>query len=381
MRVYIPKEEHNTMLYFTRYHDLPIQFDQENFVIVNDPADADIIPVAHSMQEWSGSDAESRVREMGVDISNKLVLILMHTHVSEVDDFDTWNYHLMKEWFPYTKNVAIVDPNMGNTKQIVYNFYWNRHKAYYFDYDQFDLTNRLWSMNATKEMYALNDIPERKQLDKVFLSLNKIRPAVDGALLTRDQYRSRIYSEINRDEDCYYSDWSDPNNIKFIETQQTVRTLASGEVEEIAPGQFAGWWPVAHRYWDTSLVSIYVETLAVSQNSNSRLLSEKTYDPLIHGHFILPFGYSGLVDDIRRAGFQLPTWINYDYDGIVDDEQRFQVFLRSAEKLRRKSRFELEHLYVQDRDMLVHNRNLFRDQPYDRLSKRIFEWLLVHRRN
>jgi hypothetical protein len=140
-----------------------------------------------------------------------------------------------------------------------------------------------------------------------------------------------------------------------------------------------GWYPIANHYYQGTYFSMYCETITGNENLfeetiKYRSITEKTWDPLIKGHFILPFGYMGLVDDIRSYGFKLPDWIDYSYDTLPNTDERFDSYANSAKKLLDLSIDELHELYKKDRDILVHNRELFWTRPYDSLHDKVINF-------
>ena len=82
----------------------------------------------------------------------------------------------------------------------------------------------------------------------------------------------------------------------------------------------------------------------------------------------MPFSYPGIVNDLKNMyGFKFPDWINYSYDSIEDDAERFHEFMKSFARLRFLSLTDLENLCARDIDILIHNRQVFYDRPYDSL--------------
>jgi len=111
------------------------------------------------------------------------------------------------------------------------------------------------------------------------------------------------------------------------------------------------------------LVSVYTETLVI-KGRGVRSITEKTFDPLIQGNFILPFGYPGLIKDILSYGFKLPNWIDYSYDTVSDDDSRFDRYIESLKKLNDYSLDELFNMAKNDLNILEHNRSIFYSRPY-----------------
>ncbi len=88
---------------------------------------------------------------------------------------------------------------------------------------------------------------------------------------------------------------------------------------------------------------------------------------MIKGHFILPFGYAGIIEDIKSYGFILPDWIDYSYDKIQNNDQRFAKFLKTVKETV-EIPLESWHIhYTKSFDIIRHNRQVFFNRPYDSL--------------
>jgi hypothetical protein len=105
-----------------------------------------------------------------------------------------------------------------------------------------------------------------------------------------------------------------------------------------------------------------------------RSITEKTWDPLIKGHFIIPYAYQGMIQDLRDYGVKLPTWIDYSYD-TADDTHRFEQYLQSVKQFLATDIQTLKKLYYQDQDILLHNRQLWFNAKHRNVYKSIKRWL------
>ena len=132
---------------------------------------------------------------------------------------------------------------------------------------------------------------------------------------------------------------------------------------------------MANHYYNSSYISIYIET--ITTGVYTKTITEKTWDPLIKGHFILPYGYSGLVKDIQSYGFIIPEWIDYSYDQELDDHRRWEKYEQSVKRILKKFP-EVDELYQKDKTILEHNRNLFFTRPYDTLYDKIKRFRSAH---
>lgn len=125
-----------------------------------------------------------------------------------------------------------------------------------------------------------------------------------------------------------------------------------------------GWWPANNAYYNSTTVSIYIETITYGTAIKS--ITEKTWDPLIKGHFILPFGYHGMIKDLKdRYNFKFPEWIDYSYDNYDNDLERWFKYTESVKKLfSTKSAKDLFELKIKDKDILIYNRQQFFRRKY-----------------
>jgi len=365
INVFIPNEEFNPLLLHNRYHDLPFVLEPDKFNIVDKVKYADVIPDIR-YQDTPGFRMEDKIRFLGPDFKNQWILRMLHTHVAEAIPSSSNKYE-KEPWLPYTKNIIVVDTNLKNTEEVAYNFLWNRQKAYFVDYDKFDLVNRLWTQLATKKMYELRPIPnfELGMPTDMKKFLMPGRTTFDRGAV-RVGFRLRLKEVAKITDDSFYSDWN-PDNPMLLWPEERLFDTQTELFDN-----FAGWWPIANEYYIKSFVSVYVETITYTNNNISNVITEKTLDPLIKGHFILPFGYAGLIEDIKNFGFKLPTWIDYSYDKILDVEKRFDAYLESFSKVRNLDLSKFIEYHNRDRiDILEYNRNLFFTKPYDSLYEKL----------
>lgn len=366
INVFISNINFNPLLLLNKHHDLPFVLEPDKFNIVDRVKYADVIPDV-TWQDKPGLRMEDKIKFLGPDFKNQWILRMMHTHVVEQTDLSFFNTREKESWLPYTKNIIIVDTNLKNTEEVTYDFLWNRQKAYFVDYDKFDLSNRLWTRDASKKMYALRPIPNFKlgvpNDMKKFLMPG--RTTVESGAV-RINFRLRLKEIVKAVDDSFYSDWN-PDNPMLLWPEERIRNSQKELFEN-----FAGWWPIANEYYINSFVSVYVETITHTNSSISNVITEKTLDPLIKGHFILPFGYAGLIEDIKNFGFKLPTWIDYSYDKILNAEERFCAYLKSFLKLRSLDLSKFIEYHNRDRiEILEYNRNLFFTKPYDSLYEKL----------
>ncbi len=344
---------------------LLFHYEKHRFTFVSQIDEAEIIPLPFI----TGIDEKyiQYLKELGV--TNQLIVLLDINHIG-----DTATTTLEKNYLNifliscgYRSITVHCDHSVFTDTLIHYDYLWNRQKIYFTDYDNYDLSNRLWTFKSTKKMFDLSDIKPKKLIKK-FLVPNKTykqefisnTTGIDQSHTLRSKCRV-VLEKALLEEDCYFSN---PSNYIFLEPQECSAEILN-DYHFFNMGM--GFQPVANRYYENSAVSVFVESLA-SAESKQREVTEKTFNPLIKGHFILPFSYPGIVSDLKNMyGFKFPDWINYSYDSIEDDAERFHEFMKSFARLRFISLTDLENLCTRDVDILMHNRQVFYDRPYDSL--------------
>lgn len=149
---------------------------------------------------------------------------------------------------------------------------------------------------------------------------------------------------------------------------------SSENLSDHLSGKNAGFLPIHNAYYDNSVISIYTETLilgdldrsSVEKNMLQQVTgpTEKTFNPLIKGHFILPFGHHGLVRLLREEyNFRFPTFINYEYDEEINDLIRWFKFKAEVTRVLNSQPTQLYQQKVLNKSILEHNREQFMHGP------------------
>jgi len=361
-------------LYF-RWDGAILEFDKDKWIYVDNIEDADIIPIFGPGN--TDDPYYDNILEKALRLPNKPWLAFMDTrHIGEGDHSSHRKETCFQKFLNrYDKLIYVHQDNKFiDNQSVYYDFCFDRQKAYFIDYDKFDLSpGRCWTYDSTKKMFELEDIKLTK-LSKKFLVPNKTY-AKDYFIYDvgdSNSFRSQVRSKLRKivlEEDCYFSD---PDNLIFLLPNEP---HLQPETERHFLTGGCGFLPLKNSYYQTSAVSVYVETIS---QSNKELVpkigcvSEKTFNPLIKGHYILPFGYQGLIKDlIEIYGFRMPDWIDYNYDNIIDDKERVKKWMYNLSKLRIKSLEELTDLYNKDKDILEYNRSLFFTKPYHSLYEQL----------
>lgn len=104
------------------------------------------------------------------------------------------------------------------------------------------------------------------------------------------------------------------------------------------------------------------------ESGSTRVITEKTYDPLIKGHFILPFSTPHFCDMIRSRGILLPDFIDYSYDQVEDFDQRLEKWLAEVKRLLSMPIAQWRELHAKNFDLLYANQVWMWRKDYDQID-------------
>ena len=248
--------------------------------------------------------------------------------------------------FPHTNKVYLtVNANAPQSNEYV-TLFWdvllNRSKHVYFSPDV--NLNRVWYY-ASPKSYIVNDLHTRPRGKKFIYqcrSKNHYRTAMlDHVMLHEtDGYISNVFdNRVLASQDMQQQDWNvlDPNQGLYV--------------------------PIHNSYYDDSYLSVYVESSF--KNEQCVHVTEKTWEPFIKGHFILPFTNPGYIGHLRDQGFRFPDFIDYSYDSVLDCDQRFELVKAEFDRL---MTLDLNELYKQNFDVILFNRHLIETMPYHKTN-------------
>ena len=347
-KVFIPEQ-------FGKCHSLFIELNPK-FNIVSNPGEADIIFLTGNRPDLN--ELKNIVKP------HHILIILEIYHIDNFMSLDWYRQDLKSYFSILTKKIIIVHTDLNikdNCNLIYFDHIFDRQKLYCTEYvNGINLRGRVWTYYCNEEIYKLH--PINKICFKKFLAPMRVyfpkevplEEQIDFTKPSRMTYRILIKQHLSKKDESFISP-SDPN-ASFLPNGVDDLMLSS-----VCRG--GSWFPISNVYYNNSLINVYTETIVTNQNDVC-IVTEKTFDPLIQGNFILPFGYSGLIKDILSYGFKLPNWIDYSYDNILDSEERFSAYLQSIDKL---SNCSLEQLYgqtIQDMEIIEHNRSVFYTRPY-----------------
>lgn len=338
--------------YFINYDQCaPFLLEPDKFKLTQNINQADGVAILYPLQDKGLPLLQYILKFLKI----KNVFVLDIFHVAEGGAFDDNNIQeYVQTYKKHNIDLFYIHTRIGSNVGIGYDFLWNRQKAAFTDYSKCNLENTTWFHYSKQEMFELSPIQKKGKLKK-FLAPNRVQHHPN-------MWNDRIFKRAALNyfllrEDGYIGN-NGNNQILGI---QGVQKDPSHRIH------WEGFVPIANRFYTSSFVSIYVETLTFLQyGHNIRTVTEKTWNPLIKGHFILPYGYRGMIQDILDYGVILPDWIDYSYDN-TDDHNRFNGYMRSVYNVLQLSTHQLLHHFNTDKWILEHNRNLFFEKPYDSL--------------
>ena len=329
--------------------DLDLQWILQGYALTDDAHSATHVPI----QVHSDPHVQRQQETLYRSLPDHLEPILCSFFVIDDDwDIEPWIVQKLAQYAWCEPKVTHYlhtnhNPHTARTGQHC-DLLWNRAKAYYTEFSD-SLRGLWWAKHSGRRMFDLDPIPSTKHSSTVCLAPFRIYQDALINLAPRMLLRDSLKTIV----------WGNPRVIhsgsEFIPSQQNSKHL---EMER--NGNSSIWHPIHNDVYARTYFSAYVETL--TGQGSTRSITEKTWDPLIKGHFVLPFGYRGIIDDIRNRGFQLPDFIDYSYDTEVTRSDRWNAYERELRRLIALPNWA--ELYSNSVDILHHNRQQFYDQKY-----------------
>lgn len=325
-------------------------------------SDADIVPIS-LLQLVKNPDLADLLTE-------DQIALVWHVETSGDHNTPVFYRDIIENSSFYKKHnkVIVVHTNLLDNydpQYINHSIMFNRQKLYFTEYQPDLCMNKHWVYALPKDTYSLTEIKKTFNVtNKIFLIANRVkaddRPGTSFGGI-KIQLKNMI-SSLGTDK-MYYSD---PTNGIYLDSNGWNRDL-NNTIDIKGGGLFS---PVADVYYNTSYISVGIESLV---NSDEIFYpSEKYYNHFIKGNFPLIFSGPKVVERLSSFyGFKFPDWIDYSYDTIPETHIRFDSFADSINKLANMSIHDLHDLYLRDKYILDHNRNVFFTRPYDSLYENV----------
>jgi hypothetical protein len=119
-------------------------------------------------------------------------------------------------------------------------------------------------------------------------------------------------------------------------------------------------------HYDSTAVSIILETHFDADGSRGAFLTEKTFKCLKHGHPFVVFAPPNSLQALRDMGYRtFDHAIPNGYDSIRDNTERYLAVIRTIQQLSLVAPNDLYNECIED---TTHNQRLFLASKYNRLN-------------
>jgi hypothetical protein len=263
------------------------------------------------------------------------------------------------------------DPTMTSDRIVFNDFLFNRTKAYY-EHRHF-VSGRRWYW-VDQRAYELPEIGDAQDKTHVYVAPNKSYVSSDWRQI---KYRPRLVDHLDAGYPSlgYIGDYHRRPDLVLYPHYlapdcDCLADLTSGRVitqniRGALRGNLWGYSPPHNLYYRDTFVSVYAETI---EHGTTWAITEKTFDPMIRGHFVLPFANSGFVRFLIQQGWQLPDFIDYSYDQEDNNDRRFQRYLAEVDRLCAMSLDDWRQHWQDNIDILRYNQQRFFKQPYHQID-------------
>ena len=251
-----------------------------------------------------------------------------------------------------------IDPRVNNKNIVFSDFLFNRTKAYYSQYPM-QLNTKAWYYEDANN-YVNIPIHQARDKKRIFVSPCKARQGIRV-------YRTKIINLLDPYRPIGYLGSSDESiGSLYAHADFPSYNLHQLEQEKKSFGvRGLGYSPPHNEYYKNTFISIYGETIEFGLTI---AVTEKTWDPLIKGHFILPFSNTGFIKYLQSIGIRFPDFINYSYDAVVDDEERFLAYSAEVQRLLALDLNTWRKLWDDNLDIIYDNKRYFYDRDYHRID-------------
>ena len=240
------------------------------------------------------------------------------------------------------------DFDVQNSRILFNDYLFNRTKAYYSNYAFSQST--VWN-RGVPGTYA---IPQDQINGKTAIYIAPNRTYFDPEYPEQRVCRKCImqFLKDNHRHQGHLGDSYDPD----------IGDLPSNCVNH----RWKGYNPPATKFYENTFISIFAETL---EFGSTFVATEKTFDPLIKGHFVLPFSSQNYIKQLtKHYGFKFPNFIDYSYDEIDNKHQRLEAYLNEIKRLLSMPIETWKEHWVNHKDLRQHNQQIFQTKDYHRID-------------
>jgi hypothetical protein len=253
----------------------------------------------------------------------------------------------------------LINPELNHPRHVFVDFVFNRTKAYYSQFP-FQVGTKPWYYHGIQSFIDC-ELVSAESKKKIFISpsmtYNGTRVHRTMIVKFLENYKNIGYLSNYDDQGTFlYPHIEFPYLYSIEDLEQQDRPLSYN---------FWGYCPPHNAYYQNTFISIYGETI---EYGDTYIVSEKTYDPLIKGHFILPFSNKGFIALLKEQGILFPSFIDYSYDNIADNQNRFLAYKDEAQRLLNMSLDDWRQHYQNSLELLYQNKLWFHQRNYHRVK-------------
>ena len=257
---------------------------------------------------------------------------------------------------PNTWVIANVYGDFEHPRYRSVDFLFNRTRAYYQQYPWSAGVQRWYWHEFAYQDFDLSDASAKSH---IFLAPNKTH---NGRCVWRTQLVNLLLKYSERGN---IGNADQRSNLYLYCHHEQPWARSLDQLSGPTTTKWLGYSPPHNLYYQDTFISIYGETVETGKDI---VVTEKTYDPLIKGHFILPFSSMGFIQHLQRLGYRFPAFIDYSYDSIVDDTDRFDAYQQEVRRLLDHDLEQWQHWWNTNLDILLYNKRLMHERPYDRVD-------------
>ena len=128
------------------------------------------------------------------------------------------------------------------------------------------------------------------------------------------------------------------------------------------------------KHFNNSYLNIVLESHMDVDQSNGVLLTEKTFKPIKNSQMFVIFGAQGSLQLLRDLGYKtFDHVIDNSYDEIKNTTKRWEKLMNITTTLLQRSNNEIHQMYLDCKDDIIHNYNLFNSSKETRLTNLLKE--------
>jgi hypothetical protein len=270
-----------------------------------------------------------------------------------------WNRYSQKKPNPFGH--VVVSERGEYVDQLCKQYEWQSHYYFYHGwacqdwfrgYDKTFLIPRARDRAPTQTFISPNRIVAGKRDHRVLFLYNIFKHQLEHNHISAPRMCSYENVDISTIATKYYNIYPD---IKQVFDQAPLPKLFSGEDTQ----HMTSCWLTNFNEVADSLLYVPTETVYFGRRQH---ITEKTFEPLIKGHIILPFSNPGTISRLVEMGFQMPNCVDYSFDSVEDPAQRFDMIVAEFKTLMMQN---LPRLYKQNQSVFEHNQRAVEHIPYD----------------